>query len=181
MLRYFERGKYQQSLENLRKFLSSPEQAGQANQVRDLVPLIINEQMSAIQAHNQIVESATIEELHALRIEFKKLRYAVEFFEDVLGPESKTAIKDIIVQQDHLGNLNDADVACTRLNKSLSKWEKLQALQPVHEHSNPFLISAYLASRKSQRQSLVASYPQTWQLFMRSEFGENLAAALSVL
>jgi CHAD domain-containing protein len=181
MLRYFEKGKYQQLLEEFRRFLRIPELTVQSSLVREVVPQIINEQVTEIQAHDQILDNATIEELHALRIEFKKLRYAVEFFQDVLGPESQTVIKDIIVQQDHLGNLNDADVACARLIKSLSRWEKLQALQPIDERTTPYLVSKYLAARKNERQTLVDTYPQTWQSFMREEFSENLAVALSVL
>lgn len=50
-------------------------------------------------------------ELHPLRIEFKKLRYAASFFQSLYGSKKKNAyVKQLAVLQDCLGALNDAVV-----------------------------------------------------------------------
>lgn len=49
------------------------------------------------------------QELHPLRIEFKKLRYACAFFQSLYGGKKKTVyIKQLAALQDCLGGLNDA-------------------------------------------------------------------------
>lgn len=49
------------------------------------------------------------EELHPLRIEFKKLRYAASFFQSLYGGKKKPVyIKQLAALQDCLGGLNDA-------------------------------------------------------------------------
>jgi len=48
-------------------------------------------------------------ELHPLRIEFKKLRYAASFFQSLYGGKKKSAyVKQLAALQDCLGGLNDA-------------------------------------------------------------------------
>jgi CHAD domain-containing protein len=49
--------------------------------------------------------------LHELRIAGKWLRYSLEFAQEALGDESKPLIARVTDLQDHLGLLNDADVA----------------------------------------------------------------------
>jgi CHAD domain-containing protein len=44
---------------------------------------LIYTRLEAVRAYEAILPQATIPQLHLLRIEFKKLRYAVEFFRDV--------------------------------------------------------------------------------------------------
>lgn len=127
------------------------------------------------------MEKATIKELHALRIEFKKLRYAVEFFQEILGQEAQIAITEIIQFQDHLGKLNDADVACRILNSTLAQLEELQKEKQQLHGTNPNLVTDYLKYRESEREKLAATFPKLWQQFLHGELNQNLSAALAVL
>jgi CHAD domain-containing protein len=142
---------------------------------------LIYTRLGAVRAFDSVLENATIDQLHALRIEFKQLRYTVEFFQEVLGPEGKEVVEEIKKVQDHLGDLNDADVACAILGDFLSKWEKEQLALPIQQRVNPEPIVAYLATKHAERHRLVITFPQVWERFMRPEFRMGLAQAVSVL
>ena len=119
--------------------------------------------------------------MHALRIEFKKFRYTMEFFREVLGPEAKGIIEEVKTMQDHLGDLNDADVACQILRNFLDELESRQATIPVEDRDNPEPIVAYLAARHAERHRLMVTFKDPWEHFNRPEIRAQLAAAVSVL
>lgn len=149
--------------------------------VKDVVPGLIYNRMAAVRAFDSILESARLEQFHALRIEFKKLRYAIEFFIEVLGPKAKLVINEIKTMQDHLGDLNDAQVASQILRDFLVEWDEHQAQYPVQERSEPKPVLDYLAYRYQERQQLMTTFQERWQNFNRAELMKNLAEAISVL
>ncbi|MBU1878707.1 MAG: CHAD domain-containing protein, partial [Chloroflexi bacterium] len=57
-------------------------------QVCQLVPVVVYQRLAAIRAYEPLLPQADIPTLHALRIAFKRLRYTLEFFQEVLGPET---------------------------------------------------------------------------------------------
>ncbi|HEX3265398.1 MAG TPA: CHAD domain-containing protein [Candidatus Limnocylindrales bacterium] len=57
-----------------------------------------------------MVRGADLPALHAVRIGAKRLRYALEFFGDVLLPSRTVLIEKLVALQDHLGAINDAAV-----------------------------------------------------------------------
>ena len=59
----------------------------------------------------------TPEELHGLRIRFKRLRYACEFFSEAFGEEVQAAIRTLVSFQDTLGRHQDAVVARAALER----------------------------------------------------------------
>lgn len=56
-------------------------------------------------------EGLAPEELHRLRIAFKRLRYTCEFFATLLGDEAQEAIRELVRFQDILGRHQDAVMA----------------------------------------------------------------------
>ena len=54
-----------------------------------------------------------VETLHELRIAGKWLRYTLEFVRDALGDDAAPLIARVTALQDHLGLMNDADVAAS--------------------------------------------------------------------
>jgi CHAD domain-containing protein len=134
-----------------------------------------------VRAYDKIIPNAVIEQLHALRIEFKKLRYTLEFFREVLGTQSKEVIDDLKTLQDHLGDLNDANVACQILRKFIESWEERQWALPLQERQNPEPVVDYLAAKHAERYKLMITFPEAWAHFNRPEFLENVALAISVL
>lgn len=187
MIRFLDSDRYQLFTQQFGQFLNTPGKGSrkskttQPDRVRDLAPIMIYERLAAVRAFERVLGNATIEELHALRLQLKKLRYTVEFFRDVLGPESREVIRDIKILQDHLGDLNDADVACQAVNGFISKLEKEQIALPIHERANPETIFTYLAAKYDERHRLVATFQDPWQTIMGKAFSENLAKAISVI
>lgn len=149
--------------------------------VREIAPVLIYTRMAVVRAFNAVLENASIEQLHALRIEFKKLRYTAEFFREVLGKEAKAVINGIKDLQDHLGDLNDAQVATEILRDFLAQWDLQQAVIPVTQRESPEPIMAYLSSRYYERHRLMLTFRQSWEHFNHPEFRENLAMSISVL
>jgi CHAD domain-containing protein len=151
------------------------------HRVRHVAPVMIYNRLGTVRAYEKILGSARIEQLHELRIEFKRLRYTMEFFREVLGLEVDLIIEEIKGVQDHLGDLNDASVACQILNTFLEGWETRQQNLPLNERENPEPIVAYLAFRHAERHHLMVTFSETWAHFDREEFRKNLAAAVAVL
>lgn len=149
--------------------------------VRHVAPVMIYNRLGTVRAYEKILGTARIEQLHELRIEFKRLRYTMEFFREVLGPEVSLIIEEIKGVQDHLGDLNDADVACQILGTFLEGWETRQLNLPLNERENPEPIVAYLASKHAERHHLMVTFGEKWAHFDSDELRNNLASAVAVL
>jgi triphosphatase len=61
------------------------------------------------------------EDLHALRIRGKRLRYAVEFLAPLYPKRSERLVKRLVAVQDHLGELQDAQVAMADLEELVAE------------------------------------------------------------
>lgn len=151
------------------------------NRVRDIAPVLIYTRLASVRAFDSILETASLEQFHALRIEFKKLRYTVEFFREVLGKEAKAVIDDLKGIQDHLGDLNDAQVATRILDDFLTEWDRQQNNLPVSQRQSPETVLTYMIYRYNERQRLMQSFRETWAYFNRPEFQQNLASAVATL
>ncbi|MEW5867670.1 MAG: CHAD domain-containing protein [Chloroflexota bacterium] len=189
MLAHMDSPEYQAFKHQFNIFLHSPgagarfipQGAPVPTQVRELAPMLIYERLAVVRAFDPLLANASIEQLHALRIEFKKLRYTVEYFSEVLGAKARLVIEDLKVLQDHLGDLNDAQVAADLLREFLDEWEPRQADLPIHERQNLEGVVNYLASRHAERHRLMVTFQSAWKRFMRPAFRRNLASAVSVL
>jgi triphosphatase len=89
-------------------------------QVRHHFPSEILKRYATVRAYESVMQKDTpLEAYHALRIEAKKLRYAIEFVRHLLEPEATPRlIKKLKAVQDCLGNLNDVDTMQKRLTSS---------------------------------------------------------------
>jgi CHAD domain-containing protein len=189
MLAHLNSKSYQQFKQDFNEFVSTPGAGARrlsgSNPEPDLVrlvaPILVYTNLAAVRAYDKIIPNAVIEQLHALRIEFKKLRYTLEFFREVLGTQSKEVIDDLKTLQDHLGDLNDANVACQILRKFIESWEERQWALPLQERQNPEPVVDYLAAKHAERYKLMITFPEAWAHFNRPEFLENVALAISVL
>jgi CHAD domain-containing protein len=94
----------------------------------------------------------------------------------VLGPEAREVISEVVLLQDHLGDLNDADVA----NAMLSRFLFSTADTAKSSIIAPGVVS-YLAYRQRELESLVKRFPPVWAHFNRSETKYQLANALAAL
>jgi CHAD domain-containing protein len=187
MIEYLDSQDYANFKRKFLKFVTTPGMGAKEfsevspNQVKLVVPILVYTRLAAVRTYGHLLESATIDQLHALRIEFKKLRYTLEFFSEVLGKETKSLVADIKKLQDHLGDLNDADVACSILRQFIDNWEVRQVHLPIVERENPEPVVAYLASKHAERYFLTITFQEAWQDFDQPEMRSKIASAVSVL
>jgi CHAD domain-containing protein len=185
MLEYLDGKRYQRFVRDFGEFLLT-EGAGALPVLADkplphrvchLVPTLIYNRYQVVRGYETVVEGAPIETLHALRIDCKRLRYSMEFFREVLGPEAEDVIKEVVIMQDHLGDLHDADVACSLLVGFLDGW----ARAAQRERINVSGVTRYLVAKQNDLRELIESFPEAWQHFNRPEVRRQLALVVSVL
>lgn len=153
-----------------------------ADRVCELAPVLIYQRMAAVRAYGPLLQDAPIERLHALRIEFKKLRYTVEYFREVLGKRAFNAIESVKQLQDHLGDLNDAQVATQILREFIDASEKQQESLPIQDRENIEEVVNYMAARHAERHRLLATFGLAWEThFNNRTFRRAIAQAVSVL
>ncbi len=185
MLRYLDSKNYEQFVRDFGEFvltegagaLPAPTDKPLPHWVCHLVPTLIYNRYQVVRSYETVIEGAPIETLHALRIDFKRLRYSLEFFREVLAPEAEDVIKEVVTIQDHLGDLHDADVACSLLVGFLEGW--VRAAQ--RERINVSGVTRYLVVKQTDLRELIESFPEAWQNFNRPEVRRQLALAVSVL
>jgi CHAD domain-containing protein len=189
LVAYLQSSRYQAFKEKFSAFVStpgvgvlpSPAEMPVPYLVREAAPALIYARLAGVRAFDAILHQATLEQFHALRIEFKKLRYTLEYFREVLGEDVKVVINEIKKLQDHLGDLNDANVASGILRDFLAQWDALQAQKPVAERHNPEPVLMYLSYQYAERQRLMVTFQEAWTHFNRSRLRAKLAKAVSIL
>jgi CHAD domain-containing protein len=185
MLEHLDSKRYQQFVRDFGEFLLTegagalpvPADEPLPHHVCHLVPALIYNRYQVVRGYETVIEGAPIATLHALRIDCKRLRYSLEFFREVLGPEAEDVIREVVTVQDHLGNLHDADVACGLLVGFLDGWARAEQ----RERINVSGVTRYLVAEQNELRELIESFPEAWQHFDRAEVRRKLALAVSVL
>jgi CHAD domain-containing protein len=183
---YFDSARYQRLLDKLGDFLTSPGAGVAAGklpaaapvQVRHVLVSTVWLRYEAVRAYEAVLPAAAPETLHALRIECKYLRYTLEFFQEVLDHSAAGLIRQVVAVQDHLGEIQDADVATRLLADYLAKAYKEQASIGVVASADLDGVSRYLGHRREQARQMTASFPQLWKQIDSAKFRRRLAAAL---
>lgn len=156
--------------------------------VRHVAPVAVYDRWANVRAFDEWVRipDPPLARLHALRIACKRLRYTLEFFQEVLGPATAGLVKDIVGLQDHLGALQDAAVASNILRAQLRQGER-QPDAPTHRQrttegvQDPAALTTYLAAQQSTIERLLDTFPEAWQRLNEASFGQSVAEAVMVL
>lgn len=148
--------------------------------VRHVAPPAIYARYAEVRAYGPHLGGADIETLHALRIDGKRLRYTLEFFEEALGGEARGVIETVRALQDHLGALHDADVA-----RGLLREVMAHALREAGEGDEPPALhglAAYLDDREAALHTLIKTFETAaWADVASEETRAQLARAVGVL
>jgi len=158
------KGAYPVDVEDIRPF-----------QVRHLLPELIYQHLSAVRAYDSALDNADLDTLHALRIEFKRLRYAVSIFSDVLGGSGSSFIDGLKAIQDHLGRIIDIRVAKDRLTELTEQFD------PDQQAATVAALEVYLQQMDEQQSSLRAGFGEVWKHFNTRTVQRQLANALAGL
>lgn len=146
--------------------LASPEPL----QVRHVMPGVIMARFARVRAYEPLVETeveAPAEQMHALRIECKYLRYSLEFSRHLLGKEGEALIDQLKRMQDHLGAFNDTFVERGRL----LAWQK--------DGLDEKLIRARLQDLSDTAARLQAEFPAAYRAFVAHDNRRLLGEALA--
>jgi triphosphatase len=101
-------------------------------QMRHLLPATLMAQYMKVRVYEidmPNIEAMPAETLHGLRIECKRLRYALEFSRHLLGDEIETVLGRLRKLQELLGAINDAYVESGRLAHRQRKSDRLRRKQ----------------------------------------------------
>ena len=129
-----------------------------------------------VRAHATTLAWADVTALHALRIDCKRLRYTLESFREVLPtPAIDELIADVVRLQDHLGLLNDADVAAARSRT----WLTANASRVPSESLSA--VRLYLDGREAEVARLKRRFPPLWRRVEGTAFRRRLALTLATL
>ncbi|MCX7668622.1 MAG: CHAD domain-containing protein, partial [Anaerolineae bacterium] len=176
LLAYLDGAAYRRFVAAFTAFLVTPSaplaDPTASDQVRHVAPRLILERYEAVRSFERRLPDGDLATYHALRIECKGLRYALEFFRDVLGAETPALIKQVTAMQDLLGELQDARVAEQLLTSFLQEAATTADLSGVQ---------TYLAAQQSRQRELLAAFPAPWADLIGPDFRRRLALAIAAL
>lgn len=150
LLKHFESDGHASFLRAFAHAMNDPAQWDDRPRVRDLGGSTLWRHYEALRAHDRGGLPPTIEGLHAMRIDGKRMRYVLELFADTLGERADEAVRQLTAFQDHMGALNDISVAA----QLLAPYADDAAAGPA--------IAAYLQLREHEHQVLLAGIPARW-------------------
>lgn len=173
---------YRRFVDDYLTFVSTPgadaadDDASRPTRVRDTAAGRIWQAYEQVRAHEAGLPWADVPALHALRIDGKRLRYTLESFREVLPARQTDELLAVVTRmQDHLGLLNDADVAATATREWL--MNAASGLAPAAREA----AGAYLVAREAEMPRLRRSFPVVWRRVAGPTFRRRLALAISAL
>jgi CHAD domain-containing protein len=156
------------------------------HRLRHVVPGAVYRRLAEVRSFDEWLAAPDVplSRYHQLRIASKGLRYALEYFREILGPSAKSLIDAVKGLQDLLGDVNDAVVACNLLRDYLT-WGTWGHSPEQAGFADSMIVSpgaaAYLAYRQSELQILLQRFPEVWAVFHGQQFSRWLADAVAEL
>ena len=124
---------------------------------------------------SSIQANPTAEDLHALRIRSKRLRYLLEFLRDLIGEPGKRVIKQLVRLQDILGAHQDAVVAADVVRQYVR--QNARAAAPAALLALDALVGFQLRTADRTRDDL----KQGWDRFTGARAATDFDALLDAL
>jgi CHAD domain-containing protein len=129
----------------------------QPHRVRDTAGSQILTAYEGVRAYEPVLRWADVETLHELRIAGKWLRYTLEFSREALPAEASMLIARVTALQDHLGELNDANITAGMARSFLV--ENAGGLSSLESAA----IGRYLVSREREVAKLRRTVGGPWR------------------
>lgn len=148
----------------LRRFRRLTKQAGRGarsvkrretpHQLRHVLPLLLHEVLARVKAYDTVLPAAEDATLHALRVEYKQLRYALEFFQPILGKSAGGFLAQVKAMQEILGRINDIAVFI----EYVKELDDLTVEQRA-------ILESYIAARDAELVGLREQFKEAWTRF----------------
>ncbi len=140
------------------------------HQLRHVLPILLHERLARVRAYDTVLPAADDAILHALRVEFKQLRYALEFFQPLLGRTTNSFLREAKEMQEILGRINDIAV----FSDYMSGLKKLSPEQAA-------VVRGYLADRDQALAALRLRFDKQWASFNTRSRMRQFSDALLIL
>ena len=127
------------------------------HRVRDTTASRVWAAYEHVRGYEAVLRWADVETLHELRIAGKWLRYTLEFVREALGDDAAPLIARVTALQDHLGLMNDADVAA-----SMARTFLVDHAGDLSQLENA-AIGRYLVSREREVARLRRGVGPAWR------------------
>jgi len=147
----------------------------QPHLIRDTAPSRIWSAYEGVRTYEPVLRWADVATLHELRIASKWLRYSLEFVHEPLGDGALPLIARVTALQDHLGLMNDADVAASMARTFLV--EHAAGLSPTESAA----IGRYLVDREREVARLRRTIGVSWRGVAGAGFRRALGRSVAGL
>jgi CHAD domain-containing protein len=181
MLAFLDGNVHKRFVEGFRTFLLTPGMGAKAipagepvaHQVRHVIPRLIMERYEQVRAYEPIITIAPLATYHMLRIDCKRLRYALEFFQKLLGTDATGVIKQVTAMQELLGAMQDAHVAEGVIAEFLAT--EAGRKRPVTHPG----VEAYHETQRQIQWDLLKQFESPWAALTGLDFRRTLGNALA--
>jgi CHAD domain-containing protein len=143
--------------------------------VKTVAPPIITARFDAVIAQGgRVLAKPEPKNFHKLRIQFKKLRYALEFVSPAYGDSLHPLIGEVVKIQDCLGDLQDTVFTRALIDRLLKRW-KGNVLDP----RLLFMLGELYELQGEIARTKQTEFHQIWKHFDQDELRKTLSSALS--
>ncbi len=140
---------------------------------RNMARAVIRDRLKELEKlSNNLYKPFEVEPLHEMRIAAKRLRYAIELFQQCCDPSVASIAKSAAHLQSALGTVHDCDVWIDSFGKEIIKAKKMKE----HDQSEAFswLMSHFIEVRDGNLQEAFSHWNQ-WEV---ESFGNKLRETL---
>ena len=131
---------------------------------------MLHDCLARVRAYDTVLPASDDTVLHALRVEYKQLRYAIEFFQPLLGTSADHFLRDVKAMQEILGRINDIAVFS----------EYLRGIATVTLDQDA-VIASYLNDRDNELIALREQFAAQWRSFNSRANLRKFSDALLIL
>ncbi|HEY7295072.1 MAG TPA: CHAD domain-containing protein, partial [Dehalococcoidia bacterium] len=141
-------------------------------------PALLWRRYGAVRAGARDLDGASLEELHELRKEVRRLRYLLEGLRELLGGAGEDAIAAAVEVQDALGALHDADVLRGLLHDWLERAKGDSAIDLATEQAG---VIALHERTRAEIVALRRAFDETWPHVGGRRFRRHLGRTAAAL
>ena len=114
----------------------------------------MHQRLARVKAYDTVLPATDDATLHALRVEYKGLRYALEFFQPILGSSAGGFLSQVKAMQEILGRINDIAV----FSETVASLAALPAEQTA-------VLQSYISARDAELVDLRERFNAAWARF----------------
>jgi len=175
MIECLDSERYRNLMRGLGEFLRSPSlfaNCPAADQpLKKFAPRILRKRLKQVRAYRKTIQQADSQQLHALRIDCKHLRYAAEFVQSAYPKRLGKWIGRVTKVQNVLGDIHDADV----------RVDTLAEFAEVHGGQAELALGVQrlIGFEQGRRVGLVERFHALWPKLSGRKFKRRLNAILA--